>query len=91
VDAARAGLAHRSAVFDLTLLRDLRMRLPKGNGDAFREWVLSATDRHLSEIEGLFDIGMQEAANPVFPTTRTVPRMRHVALKMLHGLRFPGF
>jgi uncharacterized protein (TIGR00661 family) len=91
VDAARAGLAHRSAVFDLTLLRDLRMRLPKGNGDAFREWVLSATDRHLSEIEGLFDIGMHEAANPVFPTTRTVPGMRHVALKMLHGLRLPGF
>ena len=91
VDAARAGLAHRSAVFDLTLLRDLRMRLPNGKGAVYRDWVLSAPDRFLSEIEGLFEAASLESVPSPAQKTPVFRGMRKLAFRLLHGIRLPGF
>jgi uncharacterized protein (TIGR00661 family) len=90
VDAARAGLAHRSAVFDLTLLTDLRMRLPKEKGD-YRDWVLSAPDRYAEAIDSLFPADFDAADLKPGANARLFHRGWRVAMRMLDGFRLPGF
>ena len=90
VDAARAGYAHRSAVFDPGILKDSRQGLPHGT-ESFRVWVRSAGDRFVEAVEGVLEGGAETEVAHADGGESIRHRARHLLQRMFHSLRPPGF